>query len=686
MPMNRLADEKSPYLLQHADNPVNWYPWGEEAFARARAEDKLVFLSIGYATCHWCHVMAHESFEDQEVAALLNENYVAIKVDREERPDLDQVYMAACQALTGQGGWPLSVFLTPEGQPVLAGTYYPKTSRYGRPGFMELLTALADKWRTDRQIVLKSADQLTEAVRGIESGSRPGGLPGPEALEQGYRQLSQNFDSKWKGFGRAPKFPTPHYMNFLLRHGRRHGGQRALEMAEETLAAMRRGGIFDHLGLGFHRYSVDEKWLVPHFEKMLYDQALLAMAATEIYQRNGDDFFAGIVRDIFAYVLRDMTSQDGAFYAAEDADSEGQEGTFYVWRPEEIKSVLGDELGDLFNLCYDVTPQGNFEHGLSILNTPVGFDKLARRTGLSLEELETRLAEARERLYEHREKRPKPFKDDKILTAWNGLMIAALAKGAQALGRREYAEAAAKAADFILAELKTPEGVLLRRHRHGEAEIPGFLEDYAFFIWGLIELYEAAYDIRYLEEAVGLAESMLGLFRSDDGGAFYFSGRENEALIARTREAYDGAIPSGNSVAALDLLRLGRLTGRSEFEEAAVEVFKAFSGEITNYPMAHTHMLMALDFLVGPSLEIVIVEGGDREQALELAAPAQRRFNPNKVVLFKPAGDEGRRLSALAPYVEHMKPMDGRAAVYICQNFACQAPTADPADLDAALL
>ena len=678
---NKLIHEKSPYLLQHAHNPVDWMPWGDEAFDRARREGKIIFLSIGYATCHWCHVMAHESFEDEEVARLLNESYVSVKVDREERPDVDQVYMTACQVLTGQGGWPLSVFLTPEGKPFYAGTYFPKHNRLGRPGFMDILIMFRDRWTSDREIVLKAADQLTAALREPEVPSAGRGLPGPETLEAGFRQHQKSYDPQWGGFGNAPKFPAPHHFCFLLRRHHRHGDPQALEMVTRTLTAMRGGGIFDHIGLGFHRYSVDREWLVPHFEKMLYDQALLALAYLEAGQVVGDEFFTGVAREIFTYVLRDMTSPEGAFYAAEDADSEGREGVYYVWRPEEVKEVLGEDRGGLFCEYYGITPEGNFEHGLSIPHVDTSLDDFARARNMPPEQAATVLTEAGAQMLAHRETRERPFKDDKILTAWNGLMIAALARGGQVLGEAAYTRAAAGCARFILEKMKTGESRLLRRYRQGEAAHAAFLEDYAFLAWGLIELYEASFDPEYLAEALNLTRVTIDLFWDKENGGFFFSGLDNEKLVSQKKDAYDGAMPSGNSVAALNLVRLARMTGDAGLEERARELVAAFADQAGQYPMAHTHMLMALDFLTGPGLEIVVTGDPGRETTREMVAAVHKRFLPGKVLLLKPVGNDGLRLSELCPYVEGMKSESGSTLAYVCHNYACRQPVTDPVAL-----
>ena len=528
---NRLINEKSPYLLQHARNPVNWYPWGEAVFQKARQEDKPIFLSIGYATCHWCHVMAHESFEDEEVARILNKNYIAIKVDREERPDIDKIYMSVCQALTGRGGWPLTILMTPEGKPFFAGTYFPKTARMGMPGLIDILNQIAAMWEKDRARILKTGQEITNAIQPGSDPDSPAHVVSVDTLKKGYSQLASRFDPKWGGFGTAPKFPTPHQLTFLLRWHRRSADPQPLKMVEKSLDAMRHGGIYDQIGSGFHRYSVDEQWLVPHFEKMLYDQAMLAMAYIEVYQATGKARFGKVAREIFAYVLRDMTAPEGGFYCAEDADSEGKEGQFYVWTPAEIKGYLGDVLGDLFCRFYDITEKGNFEEGKSIPHMPLTLEAFAQREGMDPAKLDTALKDARARLFDIRKKRVHPLKDDKILTSWNGLMIAALAKGYQALGDEPYVDAARKAADFILKNLRTSDGRLLRRYRNGEAAYPGYLDDYAFMVWGLIELYEATFEVTYLEAAIALNREMIDIFWDKKGGGLYFTGKGNEALI-----------------------------------------------------------------------------------------------------------------------------------------------------------
>ena len=589
---NRLAGEKSPYLLQHADNPVDWYPWGEEAFATAMEQNKPIFLSIGYSACHWCHVMEHESFEDEAVARLLNEHFISIKVDREERPDIDNIYMKVCQAMTGSGGWPLTVFMTPGGKPFFAGTYLPKKSKYGRPGMLELLPHMASLWKNDRERLEKIGDKAAEALESFTVTGDERDLS-EKTLATAYSRLDASYDEVHGGFGGSPKFPTPHQLSLLLRYWERTGEKKALEIVGTTLRKMYGGGIYDHLGKGFHRYSTDAMWLVPHFEKMLYDEAMLAIAYLETYQATGNGFYEKVATEIFEYVLRDMTSPEGGFYSAEDADSEGEEGTFYVWTKREIMEALGEEDGKIFCMRYGVTDRGNFE-GKNVLHISSDADADEGSLGMM-----------KEKLFTIRSKRPRPMLDDKVLADWNGLMIAALARGARVTGKPEYAAAASKAADFILGGMRTSEGRLLHRYREGEAAIPGYLDDYAFLIWGLIELYEATFEARWLSEALELTGSMIELFgdSDDEKGGFFFTGSDAEKLIVRTKEIYDGAVPSGNSVAALCLLRLGRMTGRTDLESAADALLKEFSGPFSGSAAAYTQMLIALDFALGPGRE-----------------------------------------------------------------------------------
>ncbi len=684
---NRLIHEKSPYLLQHAHNPVDWYPWGEEAFAKARAEDKPIFLSIGYSTCHWCHVMERESFENEDIAALLNSFFVPIKVDREERPDVDQVYMQAVQLMTGQGGWPLSAFLSPEGRPFWGGTYFPPDERYGRPGFRRILLALSEAWRTRRDEVLDSAEKLTghleEQGRALAAGAGTG--LGPAVLERGVEQSAATFDSVYGGFGSAPKFPRSHALSFLLVSHARSGDPEVLRMVEVTLDRMARGGMFDHLGGGFHRYSTDARWLVPHFEKMLYDQALLARTYLEAYQVTGKEEYAAVAREIFTYALRDLCSPSGAFYSAEDADSEGEEGKFYVWTPDEIEGVLGKEEGGLFSAVYGVSGEGNFEHGQSILHLPRPLATVAAERGISLAELRTRLDPARAELLAARNGRVRPHLDDKILTDWNGLMIGALALGGRVLGEPAYVTAAERAAAFIDGELLRSDGRLLKRYRDGEAAIPAYLDDYAFLAFGLLDLYAATFDPLYLERARDLGREMIRLFADENGGGLYFTASDGEALLVRTKEVYDGAVPSGNAIAALVLLRLGALTADPELERQGRAIIEAFSGVIEKSPQAFPQMLVALDFALGPSAEVVLAGDPAGRTLGEMRAALDRRFLPQVVVAMHPGGEAGARLEAVAPFLAAYDAKGGHPAAYVCRNHACELPVHEAGEMLAQL-
>ena len=683
--LNHLADEKSPYLLQHVHNPVDWHPWNEKAFKKARKEDKPVFLSVGYATCHWCHVMAHESFEDEEVADILNRDYVSIKVDREERPDVDKIYMSVCQALTGRGGWPLTIIMTPDAKPFFAATYLPKTGRMGMSGLMDVLAQLAALWKNDRARILKAGDSITNAIEAKNENAPTAGKISMQTLKLGYEQCAKSYDTQWGGFGNAPKFPTPHNKTFLLRWHRRNIDSRGSVMVENTLDHMRRGGIFDQIGFGFHRYSVDREWLVPHFEKMLYDQALLAMAYMDAFQVTRDKKFENAAREIFTYVLRDMTDPDGGFYSAEDADSEGEEGLFYVWKPKEVKKHLGDEAGTLFCRFYDITEQGNFEEGQSIPHIPVPLEIFALEESIEPEALAGMLESARETLFQHRKKRIHPLKDDKILTAWNGLMIAAFARGHQVFGDEAYATAATRAAAFITVNLKRADGRLLCRYRQGEAAYPAYLDDYAFMVWGLIELYEATFKISWLEEALSLNRDMLDFFWDGEDGGLFFTGKGNEELLTRSKEIYDGATPSGNSVAALNLLRLGRITGNGQLEQRAEKLIQSFSSEIAAYPMGYTQMLNAIDFMIGPTKEIVIAGNPKEDTTKKMIRAIHQTYLPNRVMLVHSDGPEKEIAQKLVPFLKEMKPVDNKPTAYICEQYACQTPITTLRELQAVL-
>ncbi|BBB92286.1 MAG TPA: thioredoxin domain-containing protein [Methylomusa anaerophila] len=684
--VNHLANEKSPYLLQHVHNPIDWYPWGEEAFAKAREEDKPVFFSCGYSTCHWCHVMERESFEDEDVAALLNRYYVAIKVDREERPDVDHIYMSVCQAVTGQGGWPLTIVMTPAKVPFFAGTYLPKHAQWGKPGLLEVLSMLKEQWDQNREKIEEIGVKLVQSIRlqrKMRSDSKE--QMSLATLEKAFNQLLNDFDPNYGGFGPAPKFPTPHNLMFLLRYWRRTGDKKAIAMVLKTLDAMSRGGIYDHLGYGFARYSTDNKWLAPHFEKMLYDNALLCYTFVEAYQVTGDPDLAKIAEEIITYVLRDMTNEAGAFYSAEDADSEGVEGKFYVWTREEVIQILGPKLGELFADVYNISHTGNFEHGVSILNLiERDLYDYAVKHKLDISELERQMAQGREKLYYEREKRIHPFKDDKILTAWNGLMVAALAKAGKALQKTEYIVAAKRAVEFLFARLVRSDGRILARFRDGEAAHLGYVDDYAYLLWSIVELYESTFAPQYLEKALELYAEIKRLFWDDEQGGFFFNGADGEPLLIRQKEIYDGAMPSGNSVAALALLKLGRITENNEFFTMAEKMFSCFSREVIYYPRAYTYFLLALDYYLSVPSHIVIAGDPEDKDVQAMLNFVNRMYIPNAVVLFNnPALAEQNR--KLLPAITDQPAINGKATAYICENFTCQKPITNFSELEVAL-
>jgi uncharacterized protein YyaL (SSP411 family) len=681
--LNHLRNETSPYLRQHADNPVDWYPWGMEAFEKAQREDKPIFLSIGYSTCHWCHVMARESFENPEVARLMNETFVCIKVDREERPDIDKVYMSACQVMTGSGGWPLTIIMTPDKKPFFAATYIPKESRFGLIGMTELIPHIRELWATRRGEALNLSDKIALVLR--QTSQDTAGEELDEAtLNLAYEQLADYFDAQHGGFSNAPKFPTPHNLLFLLRYWKRSGNKAALDMVEKTLQAMRRGGIYDHIGFGFHRYSTDSQWLVPHFEKMLYDQALLAMAYTEAYQATGKEDYRKIAREIFTYVLRDMTVPEGGFCSAEDADSEGEEGKFYLWTQEEVRQALSHEEADFAAQVFDIEKDGNFaqettgrKSGANILHLGKPLEQIASDLNLSQQDLHVRLEAIRQKLFAYREKRVHPMKDDKILTDWNGLMIAALAKGAQAFDEPQYAEVAYRTADFILGNMRKADGRLWHRYRDEWAGVDANLDDYAFLVWGLIELYEATFDASQLEFALELTSDMVKHFWDEDGSGFYFVPDDGESLFVRKKEIYDSAIPTGNFVAMLNLLRLGRMTANSDLEEKAAKIARAFSRGVKQSPAAHTQLMVALDFGIGPCYEVVIAGNAQAEDTKAMAKALRTRFLPNKIVLLNPSDQESRAMGKVAEFTKNQPSIGGKATAYVCLNYNCKSPTTD---------
>jgi len=677
---NHLINEKSPYLLQHAYNPVEWYPWGEEAFEKARRENKPIFLSIGYSTCHWCHVMEHESFEDSTVAAEMNKTFISIKVDREERPDIDNIYMTVCQMLTGSGGWPLTIIMTPDKKPFFAGTYFPKETRFGRIGMIELTQKIRESWIADREKINASAEQITTAIKNIENKVGNSEIT-EETMHNAFEQFSQRFDEEFGGFGESPKFPSPHNLTFLLRYWKLTGNGEALKMAEKTLTSMRKGGIFDHIGFGFHRYSTDREWLVPHFEKMLYDQALLINAYIETYQATQNKEYATVAEEIIEYVLRDMTSPEGGFYSAEDADSEGVEGKFYVWTVDEIRKILDEKDAQLFITTYNIEKNGNFteestktESGENIPHLKYSIPEIAGKIKLNQPELETRLENIREKLFTDREERVHPYKDDKILTDWNGLMIAALAKTARVLDSKEIEDAAIKSMDFILSTMRKSDGRLLHRSRDGEVSIQAHIDDYAFVIWGLLELYETTFDVNYLKTAVELQEIQNEYFWDYEQGGFYFTANDAEKLLTRSKDVYDGAIPSGNSTSFNNLLKLGRLTANSKFEDLASKMSKTFSDVVNNAPSGTTMMLQGINFALGNSSEVIIVGNLKSDDSKTLLQKLNSNFIPNKVVLFK-NNDNQEDLEHIAPFTKDYEIEDENLMVYVCKNFNCNMPT-----------
>lgn len=676
MHTNRLIQEKSPYLQQHAHNPVDWRPWGEEAFEKARREDKPVFLSIGYSTCHWCHVMERESFENEEIAALVNKWFVPIKVDREERPDIDRIYMNYVQATTGGGGWPMSVWLTPDLKPFVGGTYFPPDNRHGRAGFPLILERIAQAWQNDRQKILTTSTGIMDQLRAqSESESTGPDRVDVSILDSAFNQFRRAFDSELGGFGQAPKFPRPSVHNFLLRYGKRTNREEAHNMVVETLLAMDRGGMHDQLGGGFHRYSVDEYWFVPHFEKMLYDQAQLAISYLEAFQIARHQTLARAARRTLDYVMRDMTSPEGGFYSAEDADSAPDaahphaksEGAFYIWSYQEVVDLLGEARARLFAERYGMQRDGNVD------NDP--HHEFTGRNILFLAKPDVTVDGAEKILFEARSKRPRPHLDDKILTSWNGLMISAFAKAAAILDHPVYALAARRAADFLLNTMRQSDGTLLRRFREGDAAIPGMLDDYAFFAQGLLDLYEATFEFRYLDGAIAITDTQRRLFE-DAAGGFFSSAHEDAARLMRLKDDYDGAEPSGNSISLMNLLRLHRITGRADLEQSARRVIAAFQSRLASIPSGMPQMLAAVEFDIAPPREIVVAGDGSARMLYSL----WQKFDPNRVLLYADP-----RAAAFNPAIAHMSAAPDQTAVYICENFTCRQPVTREEDLAALL-
>jgi len=676
---NRLIQEKSPYLLQHAHNPVDWYPWSREAFQKAKKENKLIFLSIGYSTCHWCHVMEKESFEDSDVARLLNQTFVSIKVDREERPDIDSYYMSVCQMLTGAGGWPLTIVMSPDKKPFFAATYLPKQGRFGRPGLLELIPHINSAWRNRKEEIIDSAHEIAEKINRtaqIKSGTELN----KEILRTACSQLIGTYDETAGGFGSAPKFPTPHNLSFLLRYYSSTSNEKTLSMVEHTLRSMRMGGIYDHIGFGFHRYSTDTMWRVPHFEKMLYDQALLLMAYTEAFQVTKKPAYRATVEQIITYVLRDMTSEQGGFYSAEDADSEGEEGKYYVWTDKELGEVLDPVEAKIVRKAFNTRQEGNFKHettgqrtGNNILYMTKSLEELSSELSMPVGELKAHLTKARKKLFERREKRIRPLRDEKILCDWNGMMIAALSKAGRILGNAEYIQAAKGAADFLLTKMRTPTGGLYHRFIDAEPAITGFLDDYAFLVWGLIDLYEATFETKYLATALDMNERATQTFWDDNEGAFY-STSGNSELPLRKKEIYDGAIPSGNGVAMLNLLRLAGLTGRYDLENMAFKIPSYFADQIRMSPLSHVQTLIAFGVALWPSLEIVVSGDPDDPVTTEMLGVIRRSNLPDVNVVLRPLIDPSA-ITNLAPFTKNLLPISGKTTAYICERNECKVPT-----------
>jgi uncharacterized protein YyaL (SSP411 family) len=688
---NHLITEKSPYLQQHAHNPVDWYPWGQEAFDKARSEDRPIFLSIGYSTCHWCHVMERESFESGEVAEVLNRDFVSIKVDREERPDVDRIYMTFVQATTGSGGWPMSVFLTPDLKPFFGGTYFPPDNRYGRPGFKSLLEHVARAWRADRaKIDASSTGIVDQLLRAAGDGGQQAGVLDKAILDSAYHFFRRTFDQTHGGFGEAPKFPRPSTLNFLLRYYDSTKNPESLEMTLKTLRAMADGGMNDQIGGGFHRYSVDERWFVPHFEKMLYDQAQLAISYLEAFQITHDPIYAGVSRSIFEYVLRDLTAPEGGFYSAEDADSvidpaepkvKG-EGAFYVWSQPEIQEILG-KLAPIFLYRYGVEHDGNVRNdphgeftGKNILYARHSVAETAQNFGVEEDAARTGLATAIDLLMAARVKRIRPHLDDKVLTSWNALMISAFAKGAQVLDEPRYLAAAQRSAGFILAKLRDrAQTTLLRRYREGDAAVPGFLDDYAFFVAALLDLYEADFNPQHLETAIGLTDQMRDLFEDTAGGGFFTTAEGDDSLLLRMKDDYDGAEPSGNAIALIDLLRLAQITNRADYHSAAESTLRALSRRILTQPPAVPQMLVALAYSLASKRQVVLAGDSGASLTKTLLRRLHDHFLPNSITLLIYSEDTRSKLASLIPVIGSMREVDGQPTAYVCRNYVCQLPT-----------
>lgn len=674
---NHLKGEKSPYLIQHSKNPVDWYPWGDEAFEKAKQQDKPIFLSIGYSTCHWCHVMEHESFEDLEVAELLNNNFVAVKVDREERPDIDSVYMAACQIMTGTGGWPLTIIMTHDKKPFFAGTYFPKESSFGNIGLKDLLLNVMDIWRDERKNALDSGDQIFRALKEMSVNTKGKQLDST-ILEKTYDQLSKVFDVENGGFGDFQKFPTPHSLMFLLRYWKRTGNKHSLNMVLKTLDEMAMGGIYDHVGFGFHRYSVDKNWLVPHFEKMLYDQALIAMLYTEVYSATGKFEYKKIAQQIYEYVLRDMKDAEGGFYSAEDADSEGVEGKFYYWTYEELYSILDKDSADLITEVFNVKKDGNFNDGYSnesinnILHKKRDYKKIAKNKVLNISDLEEMVDDILSELFLVREKRVHPHKDDKILTDWNGLMIASLSRAFQVFEEEKYVKAAENCVNFIMNK-SYKQNRLMHMFRDGESAVYGNLDDYTFMIWGLLEIYMATFNVDYLLKAMDLNQTVVEHFWDEENGGFYFTADDEEKVLIREKKTFDSAIPSGNSVEFLNLLRLGSFTDDHNQMDTARKLETVFSETVKRSPTGHTQFISGVDFALGPSYSVVIVGDGDSEDTIEMLRLRQL-YIPNTTIILKDSRWPDKT-NSISEDIDEKSMINGKATAHVCSTGSCKLPT-----------
>ena len=673
---NRLIHETSPYLLQHAHNPVDWYPWGEEALARAQKEDKPILLSIGYSSCHWCHVMEKESFENEVIAGMMNERFINIKVDREERPDLDEIYMHAVQLMTGSGGWPMTVFLTPDLIPFHAGTYFPPEDRRGMPGFPKILAVVSDYYHSHRGEVGKMEKQVKDALRQVVEV-----IPSQEALDskvfsKAFDVSESQFDPIYGGFGRAPKFPNSMTLSFLLRYWKSTGSQKALQMVEKTLEKMANGGIYDHLGGGFHRYSTDDRWLIPHFEKMLYDNALLSRIYFEAYQATQKKGYCQVGEEILRYVLREMKSPQGGFYSTQDADSEGEEGKFYVWTRDEIKGVLGKEKGTPFCAYYGVTQQGNFEGGASVLSIASNLERVSQLYGISVINLEKILEEGREKLYAERGKRVRPGRDEKVLTSWNGLMVSGFVDGFKVTGNEEYLNGAKEAARFILQEMRE-NGNLIRVFNKGKGQGKGYSEDYAFFIQGLIDLYEATFETGWLKEADDLNRRMIHQFWDERNGGFFFTGKENEVLIARSKNPYDNAIPSANSIAVYNLTRLGYLTGEEPLKKKTEQILHLFYNFLNQHPSGFTQMLSGLSFFLSPE-EIGVIGSKNDIKTKSMLREIYSTYLPNKILSLRDPQEpmEGNWF----PFLRE-KEVTEVPTTFVCKGFTCLPPVKNEKEL-----